>query len=130
MASTSLAKRRPRSPSRKDRKEVSITVYNQNFGLGAGSARTESWGTGTLNLEFQDVASRLQPQTVHIKSLSGNGSLKVLEQNYRYDLLTPSKLLEKYVGKKLKVYRFNEKNRQGREVQRAGAERCGRPTPC
>jgi hypothetical protein len=35
--------------------------------------------------------------------------LQVVEQNYRYDLLTPSKLLEKYVGKAITVYRYNEK---------------------
>ena len=29
----------------------------------------------------------------------GGANLRVLEQNYRYDLLSPEKLLEKYVGK-------------------------------
>ncbi|HEV8247356.1 MAG TPA: DUF4139 domain-containing protein, partial [Polyangiaceae bacterium] len=33
----------------------------------------------------------------------------VLEQNYRYDLLSPDTLLKKYVGKKLKIARYNEK---------------------
>jgi hypothetical protein len=46
---------------------------------------------------------------VSIKSLTGAGSLSVLEQNYRYDLLTPQKLLEKHVGKKVRVWRWNEK---------------------
>jgi len=32
----------------------------------------------------------------------------VLEQNYQYDLLSPQKLLEKYVGRTVKVYRWNE----------------------
>src|SRR5205823_11835424 len=36
------------------------------------------------------------------------------EQNYRYDLLSPQKLLEKYVGKKVKVYRWIEK--EGKEL--------------
>ncbi len=90
-----------------DREDVSITVYNQNFGL-VREVREIDIGTGALNLEFRDVASRLQPQTVHIKSLSGEGNFEVLEQNYRYDLLTPSKLLEKYVGKQLRVYRYNK----------------------
>ena len=31
-----------------------------------------------------------------------------MEQNYRYDLLTPDTLLKKYVGKTIKVYRYNE----------------------
>ena len=91
-----------------DRKEVSITVYNQNFGL-VREVRNVSLGNGKVALEFQDVASRIQPETVHIKSLSGAASLSVLEQNYRYDVMSPAKLLEKHVGKKVNLYRYNEK---------------------
>jgi hypothetical protein len=90
-----------------ERKEVSITVYNQNFGL-VREVRDLELGTGRVALEFADVASTIQPQTVAIKPLGG-GVLSVLEQNYRYDLLTPQTLLEKYVGKGLKLYRYNEK---------------------
>ncbi len=99
---------RPAKSSASDRKDVSITVYNQNFGL-VREVRELNLGTGRVALEFADVASRLQPQTVHIKSLAGKKSLQVLEQNYRYDLLSASKLLEKYVGKNIRIYRFNKK---------------------
>jgi len=95
----------------KDRSEVSITVYNQNFGL-VREIRDIDLGKGRAALEFREVSSQIQPETVAIKSLTGGG-LSVLEQNYRYDLLSPQKLLEKYVGKKVKVYRWNEK--QGKE---------------
>jgi len=90
----------------KDRSEVSITIYNQNFGL-VREVRDVDLAKGRVALEFRDVASQIQPETVSIKSL--NGPWSVLEQNYRYDLLTPEKLLEKYVGKKVRVYRWNEK---------------------
>lgn len=90
----------------KDRSEVSITVYNQNFGL-VREVRDVDLAKGRVALEFRDVASQIQPETVSIKSLGGVWN--VLEQNYRYDLLTPEKLLEKYVGKKVRVYRWNEK---------------------
>src|SRR5207245_1277004 len=33
--------------------------------------------------------------------------LKILEQNYEYDLLTSAKLMEKYVGKKVRLYQSN-----------------------
>ena len=89
------------------RKEVSITVYNQAFGL-VREVREVDVSQGQVALEFRDVAATLQPETVHIKSLTDPKSLTVLEQNYRYDVLTPRKLLEKHVGKKVKVYRFNE----------------------
>jgi len=94
--------------SAEQRKEVSITVYNQNFGL-VREVREVDVGTGMVNLEFRDVAANIQPETVSIKSLTGAGSLSVLEQNYRFDLLTPAKLLEKHVGKKVRVHRYNEK---------------------
>ena len=90
------------------RKEVSITVYNQNFGL-VREVREVDVSQGQVALEFRDVAATVQPETVHIKSLTDPKSLTVLEQNYRYDVLTPKKLLEKHVGKQVKVYRFNEK---------------------
>ncbi|MGZ5969692.1 MAG: DUF4139 domain-containing protein, partial [Polyangiales bacterium] len=91
----------------KDRSEVSITIYNQGFGL-VREVRDVELAKGRVALEFRDVASQIQPETVAIKALTGGG-LGVLEQNYRYDLLSPQKLLEKYVGKKVRVYRWNEK---------------------
>jgi hypothetical protein len=90
------------------RKKVSITVYNQNFGL-VREVRSLDIGAGTFALEFADVASQIQPATVAIRATNDPAALRVLEQNYRYDLLGPETLLDKYVGKKVKVYRWNEK---------------------
>ncbi|MBE7484335.1 MAG: DUF4139 domain-containing protein [Polyangiaceae bacterium] len=92
----------------KAREKVAITVYNQNFGL-VREIRKLDLGEGKVSLEYRDVSAHIQPETVHIKSLEGEDALAVLEQNYRYDLLSPQKLLEKYVDKKIKVYRYNEK---------------------
>jgi hypothetical protein len=94
--------------TRAQREDVSITVYNQNFGL-VREVRTIDGLSGRVALELRDVAAQIQPETVSIKSLDGAGSLRVLEQNYRYDLLSPQTLLAKYVGRKIKVYRYNEK---------------------
>jgi len=111
LAATSRAQQRPpqvmqaRSTSAQ-RQEVGITVYNQNFGL-VREVRDVDLSAGRVALEFRDVSEQIEPQTVVIKSLGGQ--LHVLEQNYRYDLLSPQKLLEKYVGRKVKVYRWNEK---------------------
>ncbi len=96
------------SSSAKQREKVAITVYNQNFGL-VREIRKLELGEGKVSLEYRDVSAHIQPETVHIKSLSGDDALTVMEQNYRYDLLNPQKLLEKYVDKKIKVYRYNEK---------------------
>lgn len=91
-----------------DRKNVSITVYNQNFGVVREVRELKTLGTGQVSLEFRDVAANIQPETVSIKSLSAPGSISVLEQNYRYDLLTPSTLMQKFVGKKIRTYRYHE----------------------
>jgi hypothetical protein len=80
-----------------------ITVYNQNFGL-VREIRDLSLARGLVSLEFGDVASSIQPETVHLRALDG-ARLTVMEQNYQYDLLSPQKLLEKYVGRTVKVYR-------------------------
>lgn len=49
-----------------------------------------------------DVASQINPVTVHIKSLTTPNKLTVREQNYKHDLLNPQKLLDKFVGKTVK----------------------------
>ncbi len=90
------------------RESVGITVYNQSFGL-VREVRTVELAPGRVQLEFADVSAHIQPETVALKGLDDPAALRVLEQNYRYDLLTPEKLLEKYVGKKVRVIRYNEK---------------------
>jgi len=89
------------------RESVAITVYNQNFGL-VREVRNIDLPLGRVSLEFRDVAARIQPETVHIKSLSSPDLFSVYEQNYRFDLLTPQTLLQKYVGKQVKIHRWNE----------------------
>ncbi len=88
------------------RESVSITVYNQNFGL-VREVRGLPVGRGLSELEFGDVASSIQPETVHIRAIGRGADIDVLEQNYQYDLLSPQKLLEKYVGRTVKLARWN-----------------------
>ena len=90
------------------REKVAITIYNSNFGLVREVRRLEL-AQGRVELSYADVSAHIQPETVHLKPLDAPDALEVLEQNYRYDLLTPEKLLEKYVGKQVKVVRYNEK---------------------
>ena len=91
-----------------DREHVALTVYNSNFAL-VREARRLSLGTGRVALAYEDVSAHVQPATVHLRSLDAPDGLSVLEQNYRYDLLTPETLLEKYVGRRVKIARYNEK---------------------
>jgi hypothetical protein len=57
-----------------DREAIAITVYNQNFGL-VREVRDIPLTRGLLDLEFGDVASSIQTETVHIRSLTGGQPL-------------------------------------------------------
>jgi len=79
-----------------DRSAVAVTVYNDGRGL-VREERVVELPAGATELRFMDVAEKIEAPTVHVGVLEG-GALSVLEQNYEYDLLSPEKLLEKYVG--------------------------------
>jgi hypothetical protein len=90
----------------RDRKGVALTIYNVNLGL-VKDQREVKLAKGTGELLFMDVASAVIPSSVAVKSLIDPASLQVLEQNYEYDLLSPQKLLDKYVGKEVKLFQKN-----------------------
>jgi hypothetical protein len=90
-----------------DQAAVALTIYNVNLGL-VKDQRQTTLPAGTFELRFTDVASQIIPASVQVRSLAGPSSLRVLEQNYEYDLLNPQKLLEKYVGKEVKLFFENQ----------------------
>lgn len=90
------------TPEPSNQESVAVTVYNSDIGL-VRDIRQLRLPLGRTELRFTDVAAKIMPQTVHIKSISPANHLQVLEQNYEYDLLTPRKLLDKFVGKEIRV---------------------------
>ena len=92
----------PLASTLKDQESVSLTIYNSNVGL-VKDIRFIDLKPGIFELKFMDVAAKIDPTTVHVKSLIDESSLNVLEQNYEYDLLSPQKLLEKFVGQKVQL---------------------------
>src|SRR5205809_49989 len=86
----------------RDRQSVNITVYNSNLGL-VRETRRLTLPDGGIALRFSDVTSQIRPETVHLASLTSPSALRILEQNYQYDLLNPAKLLDKFVGKEITV---------------------------
>ncbi len=97
-----------------ERSEVFITVYNKNLGL-VREVREIELPRGEVVVEFEDVAQQIRPETVAIRAVD-KGGLDVLEQNYEYDLLTPTRLMEKYEGRDLKLVRENPKTGDERSV--------------
>jgi hypothetical protein len=100
----------------KDQQSVAITIYNSNIGL-VKDTRLVEFKPGIHELKFMDVAAKIDPTTVHIKSLINGLSLTVLEQNYEYDLLSPQKLLEKFVGQKVQLASINPETKKEEIVE-------------
>ncbi len=92
----------PLTSTHADQTQVSLTIYNSNLGL-VKDVREIELAEGLTRLQFMDVAARIMPTTVLIRSRTDADGLQVLEQNYEYDLLSPETLLEKYVGKEVKL---------------------------
>src|SRR5262245_16278628 len=103
---TETASASPVTVTETDQRDMMLTIYNGNLGLGKDT-REVRFDTGTLEVKFMDVAAAIDPTSVHLKSVSDVNGLKLLEQNYEYDLLTSEKLMEKYVGKKVRLYQSN-----------------------
>jgi len=80
---------------------VSLTIYNQNFGL-VKDVRSVELKEGINYLRFQDVAAMIDPTSVSFESLTAPNAVVVREQNYQYDLMDPDTILSKSVGKNVK----------------------------
>jgi hypothetical protein len=87
-----------------DQREVAVTIYNDNLALVKDQRRVQLKPGGGA-LAFRDVSARMRPETALLRSVSVPGALRVLEQNFDFDLLTPQKMLEKYVGQTVNVVR-------------------------
>jgi hypothetical protein len=87
-----------------DQQSVAITIYNEDLAL-VKDARKVLLDDGVNRVALRDVSARMRPETAQLRSLSHPGSFDLLEQNFDFDLLTPAKLLEKYLGRSVRVVR-------------------------
>lgn len=60
-------------------------------------------GAGRTTLRFTEVASEIDPTTVSFASLTDPQGTRVLEQNYEFDLVNASKLMERYLDQTVTV---------------------------
>jgi hypothetical protein len=89
-----------------DQQEVAVTIYNENLAL-IKDQRKLQIKEGSSTLAFRDVSAKMRSETALLRSLTAPGKLLVSEQNFDFDLLTPQKLLEKYVNRSVTVTRTN-----------------------
>ena len=86
--------------------DIAVTAYNNGIAL-VRDLRKLDLPEGEVELTFMDVAQQIRPETVGLRSLAQSGSVVILEQNYEYDLISPQKMMEKYVGKEVKLINFS-----------------------
>lgn len=65
--------------------------------------RTLDIAKGRSTLTFDGVAALIEPTTVMFASLTDPAGTSVIEQNYQFDLASPQKMLERYVGKQVSI---------------------------
>ena len=116
--SPTLASPAPASPdaSRGGGQEaVGVTVYNNNFAV-VKEQRPIFFDKGLNTIRFTDVASAIEPASVSFQCISAPGKISILEQNYEYDLVSTSSLLNRYLDKTVNVSIKGSGADQGREV--------------
>jgi hypothetical protein len=86
-----------------DQRDVAVTIYSGDLGF-VRDVREVSLPAGNSVVQFADVAARLDPSSIDLRSLTDAAGLGIVERSYEYDLVSNQKLLEKYVGQKVGLY--------------------------
>ncbi len=110
-ADAQVAARAPAQPSAAtataaDRSSVAVTIYNDGFALVRDQRKVEV-KRGRVALQFEDVSPSIQPASVSLTLGPRAGMARVLEQGYRYDVLSPRVLSQRADGSTLTVHRVN-----------------------
>ncbi|MBV7260371.1 DUF4139 domain-containing protein [Erythrobacter crassostreae] len=82
--------------------DLAVTIYNNNLAL-VQDVREINIQQGQSRVEFPDVSARIRPQTLSFYA----PNTTIIEQNFDYDLLTPTKMMEKAIGQTVTLLRTN-----------------------
>ncbi|MBV8687072.1 MAG: DUF4139 domain-containing protein [Alphaproteobacteria bacterium] len=82
--------------------DLGITIYNGDLAL-VEDRRQLALPAGVSRQEFPDVSASIRPETA---TLSGEG-FDILEQNFDFDLLSPTAMMQKAVGQSVTLLRTN-----------------------
>lgn len=99
-----------------DQTALAVTIYNEDLAL-IKDRRKIKLPVGKVDLAIRGVSARMRPETALLRNISTPGDLQVLEQNFNFDLLTPQKMLDKYVGQAVEIIRMNPAT--GKETREA-----------
>ena len=82
--------------------DLDVTIYNNGQAL-VQDVRQLAIANGRSRIEFPDVSAQIRPETLSFNA-EGAG---IIEQNFDFDLLTPTKLMEKAIGQTVTLIRTN-----------------------
>ncbi len=106
-----LTQSQEKSRTAGDRTHVDLTIYNQNLSL-IREERIMNFEKGIGRIVIPDIPATIDGTSLHFSSRTDPLAVRVLEQNYQYDLVSQSKILEKYIGKEIQFVRQNEETKK------------------
>lgn len=83
--------------------DVSLTIYSDGDVALVQDVRQLDLASGRVRQDFPDVSAAIRPETVSLAVPDAS----VVEQNFDYDLLSPTSLMEKAVGETITIVRTN-----------------------
>jgi hypothetical protein len=101
----------PATVARGARTDVAVTVYNDDLAL-VRDTREFDVASGESVVRFEDVAARIDPATVMVRSVTAPDRLAVIEQTYAFDLLSPERLLQRWVGREIELVESGDRLRE------------------
>ena len=81
---------------------IDITIYADNQAL-VQDVRNVTFTGGQQRIEFKNVSAQIRPETASLVATD----MGIIEQNFDYDLLSPSKIMENAVGQTITLVRTN-----------------------
>jgi hypothetical protein len=91
------------SSTSQQREKLSVTIYQQDLGL-ISEVRSLRLHPGLNQVNYLDVAETIDPSSVYIHFPSTAEQIRIIEQEFKYDLLTPQTLLQKYIGQAIELH--------------------------
>ena len=100
-----------RTMSLADRSRVNLTIYNGSISL-VHDRRRVALTKGTNRIAWRDVSGSMDATSAIVEDTRLPGSLRVLEQNFNFDLINPVTILGMFVGRDVVV--VHDRPRGGR----------------
>ena len=94
-----------------ERTSVDLTIYNQNLSL-IREERRINLARGLSRVVIPEIPSTIDGTSLHFTSLTDPSGVRVVEQNYQYDLVHQAKLLEKYIGRQVEFVRYDPETKK------------------